>query len=91
MTSITSNNEEIRKIKNTAHGPLPRLGENHKTLCNSDSSYNNEILFNGELAHPLKSTYREVFTKQSGTLPVDAVASSAVAYMKMKMKMNICV
>ena len=28
------------------HGPITRLGENPKTRCNSDSSYDNGILFN---------------------------------------------
>jgi len=28
------------------HGLITRLGENPKTICNSDSSYDNGILFN---------------------------------------------
>ena len=37
------------------HGMIPRLGENPKTGCNSDNTYKNGILLNGELAHSLKS------------------------------------
>jgi hypothetical protein len=49
------------------HGLITRLGENPKTRCNSDSSYDNGILFNGELAHPLQSAYRQRgFIKPTG-------------------------
>jgi hypothetical protein len=74
------------------HGLIPRLGENPKNRYTSNNTHYNEnvMMFNGELAHQMKSACRQAYINQACTQTmntVGAVGSNADAYMYLSLYM----